>query len=197
MKANNTSFWLLALIFSAPFVAGWMFFFNPAFLPGGGGGANHGELIQPARPAGDITFADRHGRPLPLAELAGKWVLLLASERCEGSCPGMLWKMRQVRLALGTGRDRVERILLLREFPSVELEDMLAEAFPGMRVAQTRPGSSSDSAAALLAENATDVLFVIDPMGNLMMRYSSGARAEDILDDMERLLKVSEHWGTQ
>lgn len=195
MKLNNIPLWLLALAFGAPFVAGWLLFLNPELLPRGGGGANHGELIQPARPAGDITVEDRQGRPLALADMRGKWVLLLVSDRCERSCPEMLWKMRQVRLALGTGRDRVERLLLLREAPSAELDGLLAEAFPRMPVARLGTGSGP-TADLLPADSAKEALFVIDPMGNLMMRYPSAARAEDILDDMERLLKVSEHWGT-
>lgn len=197
MKAHNLHIWLLALAFGAPFAAGWFLFLNPNLLPGGGGGASHGELIQPPRPTGGIRLEDRQGRQLPLADLQGKWVLLLSSEHCNGECPEMLWKLRQVRLALGAGRDRVERILLLHAPAAAGFARLLAEQYPQMPVARPVRDTAARGAdiRSLLGEPGEEALFIIDPMGNLMMRYPSGVRAEDILEDMERLLKVSEHWG--
>ena len=37
-------------------------------------------------------------------------------------------------------------------------------------------------------------VFIVDPQGNLMMRYQPDATAKEILKDMEKLMKASKNW---
>jgi cytochrome oxidase Cu insertion factor (SCO1/SenC/PrrC family) len=189
------SLWLLFVASVAPFAAGWFFFLHPAFLPGGGGGANHGELIDPVRPIDEVLWKVNYEKAFAEAGLRGKWILLFASPRCDGQCRKALWKMRQIRLALGEDRKRVNRLLLLPVGPSPELARLLTAEYPQMAVVNLSPQPYADLATRLGMANAQG-LFVLDPFGNVMMRYRGDAPAADILDDMKRLLKVSQYWGS-
>lgn len=190
------SLWLLLAASATPFAAGWFFFLNPGLLPGGGGGANHGELIEPVRPIDEVLWEAGDERASILKSLRGKWVLVFVSASCAVQCQSALWKMRQVRLALGEDRKRVHRLLLLPKGPSPDLAGLLAAEYPQMAAVGLSPQPYSDLATRLGMTSA-EGLFVIDPRGNLMMRYSADAPAADILDDMKRLLKVSRYWGQQ
>src|SRR3989304_2800390 len=104
----------LLLIFAvsvAPFVAAYLAyeFWQPS------GRVNHGELIEPHRlPSGPLAQLD--GRKFRLDDLRGKWVMIHAgSGRCGESCRKQLYYMRQVRLAQGKDRDRVERVWLITD----------------------------------------------------------------------------------
>ena len=195
MRARGLNFWLLVVAFGAPFVAGWLFVLNPAWLPGGGGGANHGELIVPARSMEGVTLRNTQGEAVPVGSVRGQWTLLLAAQRCEVQCREMLWKMRQVRRALGADRKRVARLLVLDDLPAGALTQLLRSEYPAMPV--FRPAGDDLGSRLSPAKGVVRGLFVIDPGGNLMMRYALSAPAEGMLDDLQRLLKVSKHWGEQ
>lgn len=189
MKSIN--FWLLAAVFAAPFLAGWFFIMNPQLLPGSGQ-AHHGTLVQPVRPTGHLVFESPRGQHLSLAEFKGHWLLVLEADHCASACIEMLRSMHQVRLALGAGRERVRRLLLLHQPPSAGFMSLLTKVYPQMPA--VHGGGSATFGQPPLAREG---LFVIDPMGNLMMHYGIAAPAEDILEDLERLLKISEYWEPQ
>jgi hypothetical protein len=102
-----------------------------------------------------------------------------------------LIELRQIRLALGESRYVVERLAVLVGDGATE---------PGGPLAGTEvTRASSDRAAQLEAffgpgPDIWDRVYIVDPFGNLMMRYAAEAPAKDVLKDMERLLKASKNW---
>jgi len=186
--------WLLLFVFALPFIASWILFFNPQWLPDRS--ANHGKLIQPAVAVGDIAFSRIDNKPFQLQTPAGKWVLLFISPACENGCRDMLWNMRQVRLALGRDRERVRRILLLSGPEPTEQTKPIRKSYPDMKVGIATPlqRRTLNKRLGRPEDSTLNGLYVVDPRGDLMMRYAPDTTPEDMLEDLQRLLKISEHW---
>lgn len=161
---------LLALFLAcaAPFVLGWAAWY---FKWGTGSPGNYGELITP--------------RPLsasPFAELRGKWVLVsFDAPACDAYCERKLYFMRQVRTAQGKDQARIERLWILTG-PGAPRAELVA-AIEGTRIAST--------GAEAFPENPVDHIYVVDPLGNLMMRFPRDPDPSRMLKDLQRLLKYS------
>jgi cytochrome oxidase Cu insertion factor (SCO1/SenC/PrrC family) len=176
----------LLLIFAvavAPFVLAWVayLFWEPERH------MNHGELIEPHQlPVAPLARLD--GRPFRLDEHRGKWVLIHAdSGACAESCRKQLYYMRQVRLALGANRDRVERVWLLTDDrrPATEI----ATLYDGVDLVSA--AGSALVAALPAVRDPSDHVYLVDPLGNLMLRFPKDPDPKRILKDLQRLLKVS------
>jgi cytochrome oxidase Cu insertion factor (SCO1/SenC/PrrC family) len=186
---------LLAMvaIFAAPVIAAWFFYLNPGYLPAGR--TNKGELIEPVVPLPpELRLSDPSGLKFDPAGLAGKWVLVyLARGECGDACMEHLIAIRQIRLALGESQFSVDRLLIMTDPSAGDLAARLAGELDGMQVALTDEASGPTLTNAL-GEGALGRIYILDPMGNLMMRYAPDAPAKDTLKDMERLLKASKSW---
>ncbi len=164
---------LIGALFALPLAAGWV-----AYLAGWvpGRTSNYGTLIAP-RPIG--------AEPLPA--LRGRWVLVsFDSGACDAHCERKLYYMRQVRRAQGKEMGRVERLWLVTDalVPRAELR----AAIEGTRIAH--PGA--EVAAAFAAEGvAADHIYLVDPLGNLMLRFPRDPDPAKMVKDLERLLKYS------
>jgi hypothetical protein len=150
-------------------------------------GMNYGELI-PAHPLADPPLRHLDQRPFRLSELKGKWVLLqLDAAECAAACRAKLYNMRQVRLAQGREMERVERVwLILDEAP---LETQLMREYDGTRM--LRAAGSPLLAEFPPAAGARDHIYLIDPLGNLMLRFPRDADPGRMHKDLARLLNVS------
>jgi len=186
--------WALVAVFALPPVAAWFFYLNPEYLPTAR--SNKGELINPIvnLPIGEnLRTAD--GLPFPVDDLSGRWTLVVLSQSpCLDSCRSKLRDIRQVRLALGESSLSVER-LLLSTGRGASLGAELSEDLTGTRVAFLEEAAGRALVGELGAPDGNEPrVYILDPMGRLMMRYAPDAPAKDILKDMGRLLKGSKNW---
>jgi cytochrome oxidase Cu insertion factor (SCO1/SenC/PrrC family) len=151
---------------------------------------NYGELIEPVALA-DTVLSERSGQQFRFGELRGNWVLLTVDQSaCDTYCRQKLLHMRQVRLTQGKDQDRIERLWLvsdgLQPPAEVDLE------FRGMRtVLLERPGFLARLPAA---QSPSQHIYLIDPMGNLMMRFPHRADPNRMKKDLGRLLRLSQGW---
>ena len=181
--------WAMLFVFALPVVSAWIYYFNPELLPAKR--ANRGELIAPVRPwPPELTLGGVDGRPLLEGMLQGHWTLLTVQRSpCDAACRSRLGELRQIRLALGESGQAVERMLLLVG-PAGDTVDGL-----GAKIARLEQGLTAALEAFLgPGEPVWNRVYIVDPMGNLMMRYAEDAAAKDVLKDMERLLKASKNW---
>lgn len=194
-KRSAWQFWLMVAIFAAPMLAAWFYYLNPDLLPQAR--SNKGEILQPVVPLPrDIALTGQSGGRFDPALLQGAWTLIyLARDTCGEPCVQHLTELRQIRLALGEGMLSVERLLLVAE-PSSDLDrDLMEQAFEGMHVALLdADGANSLLTALNSGADAYGRVYILDPMGNLMMRYATDTPPEDTLSDMERLIKASKNW---
>lgn len=182
-KKSLLSLWLLVALCVAPVVASYVAY----YLWPPSGKVNYGELIEP-RPLPDATLALADGTPFPWHQLKGKWVLAMAdSGNCDAYCQRKLLYLRQVRLAQGKEMDRVERAWLITD-GAIPPAPVVAE-YPGTWL--VRAGGSELLKRFPVQGALADHIYVIDPHGNLMMRYPRDADPRKIVKDIARLLRVS------
>ncbi len=173
---------LLAAVCSLPVVASYFTFY--VIQPGKR--MNYGELVQPKSLPGE-SLAGLDGRAFDIGELRGRWVMLTVDASvCDQACRHKLYTMRQVRTAQGKEMARVERLWLLTD-GGTPTADLLNE-YDGTVVAR----SNTTLVKALPAKaSATDYVWLLDPLGNVMMRYPKDPDAKRMVKDFERLLKYS------
>jgi cytochrome oxidase Cu insertion factor (SCO1/SenC/PrrC family) len=163
---------LIFLVCAAPLVLGTLAWY---FRWGTPGTANYGELLPP-RVVDDA----------PLKALRGKWVLVtFDAAACDARCEKKLFVVRQVRRAQGAGAERMERLWLVTDDARPRPE--VLAAIEGSKV---EPARSVDAAA--FPGDPREHIYVVDPLGNLMMRYPAEPDPSRMIKDLERLLKVSQ-----
>lgn len=183
---------LIAVLFLGPLALAFWTYYGVAYRPPGR--TNRGELIEPARPLPDATVATGAGaRTTTAALLRGHWSLVtVAQGSCERACRAALAASGTARLALGGDMRRVQRVLLVAgrccesavgadsELGIAWLEgaegEQLGAAFPG----DGAPGSRAGR------------VYVVDPHGNVLMRYLPGESGQGMLRDLEKLLRFSQ-----
>jgi len=184
IRSGRIKLLAMALFFAFPVVAGYVAYFFD-FVPHGSG--NYGTLIAP-RPLSDATLKGVDGRPFKLSELRGKWLLVqFDSGACDAYCERKLYFMRQVRKALGRDTSRVERVWLLTDDSAPN--PRLLDAVEGTRIASA--GGSGFASEFPAEASRVDHIYVIDPLGNLMMRFPRDPDPSKMLKDVQRLLKLS------
>jgi cytochrome oxidase Cu insertion factor (SCO1/SenC/PrrC family) len=159
---------LLAAVCAAPVVLGTLVYVSGWTV---GKPGNYGELLPPRLVAG-----------APLEALRGKWVLVtFDAAACDAYCEKKLYFMRQARRAQGKDMERVERLWVLTDggkprpevlsgMEGTRLTDSRVEGFPG---------------------DTRDHIYIVDPLGNLMMRFPRDPDPSRIIKDLQRLLKLS------
>jgi cytochrome oxidase Cu insertion factor (SCO1/SenC/PrrC family) len=184
IRSGRIKLLAMAVFFAVPVLAGYVAYFFD-FIPRGSG--NYGTLIA-TRPLTDATLQGADGRPFKVSELRGKWLLVqFDSGACDAYCERKLYFMRQVRKALGRDTGRVERVWILTD--DLVPNARLLEAFEGTRLASA---AASGFAAEFPADvSRTDHIYVVDPLGNLMMRFPRDPDPSKMLKDLQRLLKLS------
>lgn len=178
---------LIAALFFVPVIAAFALYYGNAWRPAGS--ASKGELIHPARPLEVRGLRHADGTAAGADALTGKWTLIYIGDGgCDAACRDALVFARQSRLALNNEMTRVQIALLA---PSNCCAVDLEQAVPGIRLFD----ASAPEAAALLAQfpdaQRAQSLFIVDPLGNLMMRHDSDQTSKGLLTDLKKLLKLS------
>jgi cytochrome oxidase Cu insertion factor (SCO1/SenC/PrrC family) len=180
---------------AAPLIASYFTYY---VIKPKGGVTNFGALIDPRQypiPAMASTTLD--GKPAKLEDYKGKWIMLkVGPSDCQQECQDQLFAMRQLRTMQGKEMERIERVWLITD--DQPLETMLLRVNDGTRMLRA-PAAVVEKWLPLEggADRASDHVYLIDPLGNLMMRYPKGAVSSDIekvkrvQKDIAKLLKAS------
>ena len=183
------------LVCAAPVIASYFTYY--VIRPEGR--RNYGELITPQRPLPAVATTDLNGKPGELAILKNQWLLVnVAGAACEAACQQRLYFQRQLRESLGKGKDRLDRVWLVPDAASVD-----ARLIPALTEARVLRISADVLAAWLPAaqgQRMEDHLYVVDPLGNLMMRFPANmdtAGAAKAKRDLDRLLRASGSWDKE
>lgn len=159
------------------------------------GTTNHGTFLLPVKSIAELPLTDDRGEPWRWEEHKPKWRMLIPSnENCDNDCQQLLYTTRQVHIRLGKYSHRLERLLVTTDGQiTPELSDTLRKEHPYLQVVHT----DSDALARWLAETnrpwhegQTEVILV-DPAGRAMMTYDVTSPGNDVLEDLNHLLKYS------
>ncbi len=187
-QRGNRTLWLILAVCLAPFVISTALF----YLAPPQSRMNYGELITP-RTMPDLVLPGLDGVPIRLGELRGRWTMVqLDSSACDARCSDKLYKMRQVRLTQGKNMERVQRLWLVTDDGKVA--DGLLRDYDGTIIARlSGPAGTKLTLALTASESASsaDHIWLIDPLGNIMLRYPPQADPTGMKKDLLRLLRVS------
>lgn len=178
---------VLAGMFVLPLLLSFWMYYGTAWRPASH--VNHGELISPARPLGAVKLPLLAGAPGSGSLFHRNWsIVYIGSGQCDASCRNSLYVMRQTRIALNRDMPRVDRVFLVTS--ACCDHSFLAREHAGMVVVDASGANASD----LLREFPDDresSLFIVDPLGNLMMRFDTRQNAKGLLQDLQKLLTLS------
>jgi len=176
---------LIVLLCATPVAAAYITFY---FWEPRQGTMNYGELLPP-RLLPDAELQSLDGRPFRISELRGKWLLLqVDSAACSQSCRKKLYFLRQLRLTQGKDMDRIERVWVIDDGGTPQQQ--LVKEYAGTWLIR-------DTSGALLAvfpsaNSPQDHIYVVDPRGNLMLRFPRNADPRKMIKDISRLLMASQ-----
>ena len=160
------------------------------------GRVHHGELIEPQRMLPAASAKDLQGKDLPLAQLKGQWLLVaVGSSECTDKCERLLFVQRQLHKLLNKESDRLDRLWLITDQAAPKNE--LLAAIEGATVLRVTPEVLSQWLLPATGRSVEEHLYLIDPMGNWMMRFNYPEDAKTVVDmkrDIERLLRASSSW---
>ena len=171
------------------------------------GRSNFGVLVQPQRPLPPLVAQTLDAQAVDLPSLRGQWLLLsVAHAACDAQCQSTLFLQRQLRAGLGKDKDRVDWVWLIDDGGAVPA-DMLPR-LEGATVLRAEPDALRQWLGDGAQSGLEGVTFLVDPQGNLMMRFPAPdthadvtmqdtlAYAKKVKRDVERLLRASASWDT-
>jgi hypothetical protein len=187
-RRNLRTVGALSALFLLPLAGAFVLYYGIGWSPGTR--VNHGELIEPARPLPAVSLPSAATHRPVASVFTKRWALVyVGGGRCERECRFALYLMRSARLDLGHDMSRVERVFLDTDGCCGE---SLARQYPGMIVLDASGGSAAKLREAFPRTDRGASLFVVDPLGNLMMRYDSRRDPMGLVEDLQRLLRLSQ-----
>ncbi len=175
--------WAIAAVSIAPLVFAFLAYqwWRPA------ASVSHGTLLA-TRPLPDMPLRLVDGGAFRLSQVRGKWVLLMAdAAACDDYCTRKLYVLRQSRLAQGEDMGRIERVWLMTDEATVPARTL--SAYEGTWFVRAAGSALLGQLPfqTMLAEH----IYIIDPLGNIVLRYGRDADPVGIIKDISRLLKAS------
>ena len=189
---------MILAICLAPLVFALLAYYVPALGLRPQESTNYGELVEPQRPMPDastLPLTTLDGQPFDLNSLRGKWLLISADDgACPESCVEKLFILRNSHASQGKNVERLARVWFLMDDATVP--DQIKEAYVGTNMLRADP----EKLAAFLAPGASAAereaalkapMWIIDPLGNLMMEFPADADPISVRDDIRKLIRNS------
>ncbi|HVW69274.1 MAG TPA: hypothetical protein VHB68_09880 [Steroidobacteraceae bacterium] len=199
LRARNfRTLGILAGLFFLPLLLSFYMYYGTDWRPAKR--VNHGTLISPARPLPEIhlpqvSLADSDttpaaADPTSAHQLRKEWsIVYIGAGNCDEPCRQALYVMRQTRLSLANDMSRVDRVFLTTG--NCCARDFLLHEHPGLVVLDATGADGTRLLQEFPAEGRPYSLFIVDPLGNLMMSYDSRQNPKGLLEDLKKLLRLS------
>jgi len=152
--------------------------------------AETGQLIQPTLLFSQLKLTDANDKAEDIQKYNGHWLMVYVTPLpCQQQCQDNLYKIRQVWVGLGKNMDKVQRMLVTYKGQSDDkLKDLIAKQYMGTERAFTTQEVSRQFFGKWGASSSQGVLYLVDPVGGVMMMYDGDIPAKGLLDDMNHLL---------
>ena len=157
---------------------------------------SYGDLIEPQRDLPPLITTDLDGRTASLPDLKGQWLLIsVSSAACDAECEKNLYFQRQIHAGLGKERDKLDRVWLITD--ALDVSPALRASIPGSWNLRVDPQGLGQWLAPQAGHGLAEHLYLVDPMGRLMMRFPPQLEAENapkLKRDLERLIRAATSW---
>ena len=169
-------FWMLLAMFILPIAFGTLFFYaNPNYFSEST--VNYGELVRPviATEEGDIEIDGG-------ASLQGIWTMVYVSSRCDDVCEKAAADMKTIRTLMNADMRRIQRMIIIENnsTPTVNDETLIKAKI------------TSEKLTKSLKKYAENAIYLIDPIGNIMLYYEpQNIDIRLVIKDLKRLFKYS------
>lgn len=188
-RAGRWKMLLLLLVSAAPVIASYFTYY--VIRPEGR--RNYGELIDPQRPLPAFEGIDVHGRSMPLTQLKDQWLLIsVADSACPEACQQHLYLQRQLRETLGKEKERLDWVWLRTGADT--LPETLLQATAAAQVLKVDAQQLGTWLEPAPGRRLEDHLYLVDPLGNWMMRFPAEFDPKQAKRDLDRLLRASAFW---
>lgn len=155
------------------------------------GTTNHGILISPLLPVEALPIHTRDGSTWQQIEEKSRWRLLIPGDgACQGDCRSMVYTSRQVHLRLGKYTTRFERIYITDEPLTPEFTEYLKE-HPYLKIFHTDVDAVRTWLQTSGVEYREGMAILVDQGGNAMMTFDAHNTGNEMLEDLNHLLKYS------
>ena len=191
-KRNPYTVWFVVLAFIAPVALAYIMFFFvdvKSFV-------NHGEILNPIVHIKSFKLKNESGEIIAQDDLTYKWRLIsFLGKDCDQQCESRLYDTRQIHTSLGKDQHRLSRMFIHLQPAGDSLAKLIADTHPDVIqvngdakiIIDALGNNVSDNAG--ITENET---YIMDPMGNVMMRFTKDQPNKEFLYDLKKLLKASQ-----
>lgn len=191
-KRNPYTVWFVVIAFIAPVALAYIMFFFvdvKSFV-------NHGEILNPIIHISDFQLKNDSDEIIPQDELTYKWRLIsFIGKDCDEICETRLYDTRQIHTLLGKDQHRLMRMFVHLEPASEALTKLNEQTHPNV----IHVNADIDVIISALGNNIRDNVgiknnetYIMDPMGNVMMRFTQDQPNKEFLYDLKKLLKASQ-----
>lgn len=197
---SKTPLVIIMLMSLAPVIAAVLVYFNPEWRPEGS--AAYGELVQPQRPipsTQELPLTTLDGKPFDLSSLKGKWIMMAADgANCPDSCARKLYIIRNTHASQGKHVERLARVWFITD--DAPVPEKVLEAYKGAVMVRVNPvvlqqfllgGAAGSMTPEQAGKALAPFIWVIDPLGNLILQYPHIEDPEMFRKDIRKLLQNS------
>ena len=191
-KRNPYTVWFVVLAFIAPVALAYVMFFFvdvKSFI-------NKGEILNPIVHISSFELKDSENVIIPQAELTYKWrIISFIGKDCDQQCEKRLFDTRQIHTSLGKDQHRLSRMFIHLQPAGADLTKLIAEThskaievYGDAEIIIDVFGNNIRSDAGIM----NNEVYIMDPMGNVMMRFTQDQPNKEFLHDLKKLLKASQ-----
>lgn len=187
---SKKTFYLLILVFILPFtMAVLLHLFD--LIPGG---KSYGNLVQPPKSLQIPVLKDATGKAFNPEQWNKIWsVVTIDSTGCTAPCAARLHMLKQVHTSMNKEIDRIQRVLLVPIAIEADAYNEIQKQYPDLIILAGADAEMAKFSAEFNAASggAESNIFLVDPLGNLMMSYPDKFDPKGLRSDLTRLLKNS------
>ncbi len=190
-KRNPYTPWFVVFAFVAPVIAAYALFFlgitPPAY-------SNRGELLDPIVDIESFVLTDDSGMHISRDEITmHKWhMIYFAGASCDDACNRILYNMRQINIAAGKNANRLQRLIVHLDEPDEDFQALIAKEYPDARHANAQAETIAAALQQVGPRFRSNEIYIMDPLGNIMLRFTQEQPYKDLLHDLNKLFKVSQ-----
>ena len=187
MNSGRLKLLFIILIFIIPFIYSYILI-NEKNIEKTISTSNYGKFVNQIVSINNILYIDSLNNKINSNVLNGKWTLIYYIDKhCDSLCFNNIYLLRQINTALGKDMNRVQRILLINEDKTNT--DVIQKTYPHLLIIKNKLNELHNIIKSIKNDNAN--IFIVDPIGNVVLKYNQNFNGKKLLKDLKKLLKLS------